>query len=255
MQFIDTHTHIYLPEFNHDRNEAVTRATDIGVTRLLMPNIDADSVAAMLYAEESYPGICVPMIGLHPTSVKQDYNVQLDRLEELFSRHRYIAIGETGIDLYWDKTFLKEQISALRRQVAFALEKDLPVIIHSRDSFHEVFTVLEEFRGSGIKGVFHAFSGRIADAEKAITLGFMLGIGGIVTFKNSDLGLVVKETGLKNIVLETDSPYLAPVPYRGKRNESSYLCIINKKIAEITGMNEEECAAIIYANSSRLFRI
>jgi TatD DNase family protein len=255
MRLIDTHTHIYLPEFDTDRDEAVSRAVQNGVVNLLLPNIDISSVDTMLATEARYPGICQSMIGLHPTSVKEDYLTQLDKLEELWQKHKFIAIGEIGIDLYWDKTFLKEQMYSLRRQIEFALEKGLPVVIHSRDSFPEVFSILEEFEGKGLRGVLHAFTGTVNDAERAIGLGFLLGIGGIVTFKNSGLDQVVKSIGPEKLILETDSPYLAPVPYRGKRNESSYICLINRKLAETFGMNEEELAEITFKNSVSLFNI
>jgi len=253
MQLIDTHTHIYLPEFNSDRDETVRRAVLSGVVKLLMPNIDIDSASQMLSVENNFPGICYSMIGLHPTSVKEDYVYQLDKLEDMANSKKFYAIGEIGIDLYWDQSGLKEQVLAFRRQIAFALKKNLPVVIHSRNSFSEVFKALEEFTGSGLKGVFHAFTGSANDAEKAIGLGFKLGIGGIITFKNSGLEAVVNQSGLENIVLETDSPYLAPVPHRGKRNESSYLCIINNKVAEIFGLSEEKTASVTYGNSVQLF--
>jgi TatD DNase family protein len=255
MQFIDTHTHLYLPEFDTDRAEVVSRALDNGVSKLLLPNIDIFSVDQMLSVADRYPEFCYPMIGLHPTSVKNDYESQLDHMESLFSQRNYIAIGEIGIDLYWDKTYLEEQMIALRRQVEFAMAKGLPVVIHSREAFPQVFSVLDDFKGNGLKGVFHAFTGNMEDAERAIEMGFKLGIGGIVTFKNSGLDKIVKETGPENLILETDSPYLAPVPYRGKRNESSYLCIINKKLAEIFGLSEEETAAIAFSNSTELFNL
>jgi TatD DNase family protein len=255
MQLIDTHTHLYLPEFDNDRDEVVNKAISSNVKKLLMPNIDVNSVETMLVVENRYPGICYSMIGLHPTSVKEDYLSQLDKLETLISKHKFIAIGEIGIDLYWNKTFIIEQINAFRRQVSFALGSGLPVVIHSRDAFPEVFSVLKEFEGSGLTGVFHAFSGNIQDAEKAIRMGFKLGIGGIVTFKNSDLDWIVKVAGPENIVLETDSPYLAPVPHRGKRNESSYLCIVNHKLADIFSNSDEEIASITYTNSVELFNI
>jgi TatD DNase family protein len=253
MQLIDTHTHIYLPEFDTDRDEVVNRAFQNGVVRLLMPNIDSGSSIQMLLAENRYPGICHPMIGLHPTSVKEDYVSQLERLERLAADHKFCAIGEIGIDLFWDKGHLNEQIIAFKRQIALALQTGLPVVVHSRDSFPEVFKAIEEFKGSGLTGVFHAFTGSLQDAEKAINLGFKLGIGGIVTFKNSGLDKVVSQAGLENIVLETDSPYLAPVPFRGKRNESSYLSIINNKVAEIFGISKEESASVTYSNSFQLF--
>lgn len=255
MQLIDTHTHLYLPEFDTDRDEVVNRAVNSGIVKMLMPNIDIQSVDQMLSVDRRYPGICYPMIGLHPTSVKEDYLFQLDKLEELFYKHKFIAIGEIGIDLYRDKTYLKEQIIALRRQISFAIARGLPVVIHSRESFPEVFAVLNEFKGKELKGVLHAFTGNIKDSERAIGLGLKLGIGGIVTFKNSGLDKIVKETGPENLILETDSPYLTPVPYRGKRNESSYLCIINKKLAEIFGMSEEEVASITFASSTALFNL
>jgi len=255
MQLIDTHTHIYLPEFDTDRDEVIKRAVDSGVVKMLMPNIDFNSASQMLSVEKRYPGICLPMLGLHPTSVREYFHSELEKIESVFAENKFIAIGEIGIDLYWDKTFISEQIIALRRQITFALEKGLPVVIHSRDSFPEVFAVLDEFKGQGLKGVLHAFTGNLADARKATEIGFRLGIGGIVTFKNSGLDQVVKEVGPENIILETDSPYLAPVPYRGKRNESSYICIINRKLSEIFGMREEEVASITSANSSELFNL
>jgi TatD DNase family protein len=255
MQLIDTHTHIYLPEFDADRDEVVKRALQSGVVKLLMPNIDVDSVYRMLQVENRFPGISYPMIGLHPTSVKDDFEPQLDKLENLSANYRFYAIGEIGIDLYWNQLHIDSQILAFKRQVAFAIQKGLPVVVHSRESFPEVFKALEEFRDSGVKGVFHAFTGSLNDAEKAVGMGFKLGIGGIVTFKNSELDKVVKHVGPENIILETDSPYLAPVPHRGKRNESSYLCIINNKIADIFGFTAEKTASIIWSNSVQLFSL
>jgi TatD DNase family protein len=255
MQFIDTHTHLYLPEFDTDRDEVVNRAVSNGISKMLLPNIDILSVDRMLSAANRYHGICFPMTGLHPTSVKDDYISQLDKLESLVTKQKFVAIGEIGIDLYWDKTFLKEQLISFRRQIAFASDKGLPVVIHSREEFPEVFSVLDEFKGKTLKGVFHAFSGSIEDARKAIEMGFKLGIGGIVTFKNSGLDKIVKETGPGNLILETDSPYLAPAPHRGKRNESSYICIINKKLADIFGIKEEDMASITYSNSVSLFNL
>jgi len=255
MKLIDTHTHLYLQEFDSDRDEMVRRAVSAGVEKLLMPNIDIHSVDPMLSAADRYKDICLPMIGLHPTSVREDYISQLENLENIAAGHNFIAIGEIGIDLYWNRTYLSGQLEAFRRQIAFALRSGLPVVIHSRNSIREVFSVLEEFKGEKLKGVFHVFSGDIRDAEKAIGMGFKLGIGGPVTFKNSGLEDIIKSIGPEHIILETDSPWLAPVPFRGKRNESSYICIINKKLAEVLGMSEEETAAITYENSCRLFDI
>lgn len=255
MKFIDTHTHLYLPEFDTDRDESVNRAVGSGIVKMLLPNIDVHSVGPMLSAVARYPGVCYPMVGLHPTSVKEDYLSQLEILEDLYTKHEFRAIGEIGIDLYWDKSFLNEQLIAFRRQISFALERNLPVVIHSRESFPEVFSVLDDFKEKNLKGVFHAFTGNLEEAQKAIGLGFKLGIGGILTFKNSGLDRVVKEIGPDNLILETDSPYLAPVPHRGKRNESSYICIINKKLAEIFGIDEERIAEITFLNSVELFKV
>ena len=255
MQLIDTHTHLYLPEFDADRDEVVNRAAVNGISKMLLPNIDTNSVKQMLDLVSRYPGICFPMTGLHPTSVKEDYLLQLETLETLITENKIIAVGEIGIDLYWDKTFLKEQIISFRQQIRIALQNKLPAVIHSRDAFPEVFSVLDEFNGEKLTGVFHAFTGNINDAEKALNMGFKLGIGGIVTFKNSGLDKIVKEIGPDNLILETDSPYLAPVPYRGKRNESSYICIINKKLAEIFNISEEKMAEITYLNSVALFNL
>jgi TatD DNase family protein len=255
MNLIDTHTHLYLPEFDNDRDEAVKRATQNGVTNLLMPNIDMYSIEAMLSAEDRYSGICHPMIGLHPTSVKEDYPHQLNEIEKVSREHDFIAVGEIGIDLYWDKTFLIEQLGAFRRQIVLALSNDLPVVIHSREAFSEIFSVLDEFRGKGLRGVFHAFSGDLETAERAIADGFKLGIGGIVTFRNSGLNKVIRDVDPVNLVIETDSPYLAPDPYRGKRNESAYLDIICRKLAEIYEVDEEKIAGITTDNARCLFNI
>lgn len=255
MQLIDTHTHLYLPEFDSDRDEMVNRAVSSGVVKLLLPNIDVKSVDAMLSAADRYKNICYPMTGLHPTSVMKDFKAQIKELERIYLLHKFIAIGEIGIDLYWDKTFLKEQMDAFRQQVEFAISSGLPVVVHSRNAFPEVFSVLDEFAGKKLTGVFHAFSGTMQDAQKAVGMGFILGIGGPVTFKNSRLDKIVEEAGPGNIILETDSPYLAPVPFRGKRNESSYICIINKKIADIFRISEEESARMTFENSCRLFNI
>jgi TatD DNase family protein len=221
---------------------------------MLMPNIDIHSIDSMMSAVEKYKGTCFPMIGLHPTSVKNDYAELIEKMENIFSLHKFIAVGEIGIDLYWDKTYKAEQIEAFKRQVSFAAEKKLPVIIHVRESFPEVFSALEEL-SKNVTGIFHAFSGTSDDAKKAINMGFKIGVGGMVTFKNAGLEQVLKNVTPNDIVLETDSPYLAPTPFRGKRNESAYLPIINKKISEIYGIKEDEMAEIAYQNSIELFRL
>jgi TatD DNase family protein len=255
MQLIDTHTHLYLPEFDDDRDTVVENAVSSGVGKLLMPNINNKSVDLMIAAEKGYPGVCYSMIGLHPTSVKDDYRKQMEEIETVMDKHRFIAIGEIGIDLYWDKTYIKEQIEVFRHQLNIALARNMAVAIHSREAFAEIFSVLEEFGGKGLKGVFHAFTGDLQTARRATEMGYMLGIGGVVTFKNSGLAAVIKEIGPEHLVLETDSPYLAPVPHRGKRNESSYICIINRKLAEIFDCGVEEIAEITTSNAKDLFKI
>lgn len=252
MQFIDTHTHLYLPEFDTDRDQSIERATYRGVEMMLMPNIDINSIDAMMSAVERYKGKCFPMIGLHPTSVKDDFAEQIEQMENIFPSHKFIAVGEIGIDLYWDKTYKNEQIEAFKRQISFAAANNLPVVIHVRDSFPEVFLALEEL-SKNVRGIFHAFSGTPEYAQKAINMGFKIGIGGMVTFKNAGLENVLKSITPYDIVLETDSPYLAPVPFRGKRNESAYLPIINKRISEIYGIKEDEMAEIVCQNSIDLF--
>jgi len=252
MRFIDTHTHLYLPEFDTDRDQAIERATYRGVEMMLMPNIDINSIDAMMSAVERYKGKCFPMIGLHPTSVKDDFAEQIEKMENIFPSHKFIAVGEIGIDLYWDKTYKNEQIEAFKRQISFAAANNLPVVIHVRDSFPEVFLALEEL-SKNVRGIFHAFSGTPEYAQKAINMGFKIGIGGMVTFKNAGLENVLKSITPHDIVLETDSPYLAPVPFRGKRNESAYLPIINKRISEIYGIKEDEMAEIVCQNSIDLF--
>jgi TatD DNase family protein len=255
MQIIDTHTHLYLSEFNQDRDEVVRRAVENNVVKLLMPNIDIYSVDPMLAAESRYKGICYSMIGLHPTSVREDYSDQLDTLEKILHENRFIGIGEIGIDLYRDRTFIKEQIIAFRRQIDLAVSRDLPVAIHSREASEEILAVLDDFKDKNIRGVFHAFSGDAEIARKAIAKGFFLGIGGVVTFRNSGLDDVLKEIGPGHLVLETDSPYLAPVPFRGKRNESSRLPYVVSKLAEIFNTDPEKIAEITYRNSIELFHI
>jgi TatD DNase family protein len=255
LQFIDTHTHLYLPEFDSDREEVIANAVNNGVSKLLLPNINLYTAEPMMILVKNHPGICYPMLGLHPTSVKDDYLSHLDGLEKMTPDRRFIAVGETGIDLFWDKTFINEQIGSFRLHIELSLKLDLPIVIHSREAFREIFSVLEDFKGRNLKGVFHAFTGDIEMAEKVISMGFKLGIGGIVTFKNSGLDKVVKEIGPEHLVLETDSPYLAPVPYRGKRNESAYICIINRKLSEIFDMSVDEIASITYRNSMELFKL
>lgn len=255
MNYIDTHSHLYLDEFNGDREEIIRRALGEGVTRILLPNIDKESVGRMLEMAYSYPGICYPMIGIHPTSVKEDYSEQLESVKKWLRRESFIAIGEIGIDLYWDKKFLKQQSEIFKAQVELALSNKLPVVIHARNSFQEIFRLLEEYRGSELRGVFHAFTGDTGQAEFIIDLGFYVGIGGIITFKNSGLDKVVADIGINNILLETDSPYLAPSPYRGKRNESAYIPLIAEKIAEVTELPLRRVSEVTSNNALKLFEL
>ncbi len=251
--YTDSHTHLYLDAFNDDRDQMIQRAIDSGVTRMLLPNIDSSSIDPLFSLAERFPENCFPMMGLHPTSVKENYLEELSYIEKALGHKDIIAIGETGIDLYWDKTFLKEQEIVFSTQIAWAMELDLPLVIHARDSFQEIFSVLDRTGGPKLRGVFHSFTGGYAELERALSYNFMIGINGIVTFKNSNLGEVVREIPTNRLLLETDAPFLAPVPYRGKRNESSYLSETAAKVAEIHNLSKEEIARITSLNAEHLF--
>jgi TatD DNase family protein len=253
--YIDSHTHLYLDAFEADREAMIRRALEAKVERMLLPNIDSSSMDAMFSLAEQYPGHCFPMMGLHPTSVKENYTEELELVEAGLQRPGIIAIGETGIDLYWDKSYLKEQEEAFSVQIRWAMELDLPLVIHARDSFQEIFRVLDRAGGPELRGVFHSFTGGPDELEQALSYNFMIGINGIVTFKNSDLGKVVMAIPTNRLLLETDSPFLAPVPFRGKRNESSYLVEIAAKVAEIHNLSREELARITSTNAEHLFRL
>ncbi len=255
MELIDTHTHLYLNEFNPDRDEVILRAIDNGVKKFFLPNIDSSSISDMFELTERYPDHCFPMMGLHPTSVKENYLSELSVIRRKLESKSCCAVGEVGIDLYWDKTYHKEQIDAFRQQVDLALTRDLPLVIHSRNSFDLIATILEEYTSPKLRGVFHSFTGTALQAEKAISLGFKMGIGGIVTFKNSGLDAVVKNIDLSHLILETDAPYLAPVPKRGKRNESAYLVYIAEKIANLHSVDITIVANITTRNALSLFGI
>lgn len=252
--YIDTHSHLYLPAFDGDRDTVVEAAVNRGIGKIFLPNIDSSSIVPMNLLAERFPGICYPMMGLHPTSVKENHEEELNRVVQELKIRRYYAIGETGIDLYWDKTFFHEQCLAFTRQLDLSVEYRLPVIMHARESFHEILEILEGYRSKGLKGIFHAFTGSVEIAEKVISMGFKLGIGGIVTYKKSILPDVVRETGLENIVLETDSPYLTPVPFRGKRNESGYISYIAETLAMILNTSAEEIGRITTHNALQLFQ-
>jgi len=255
MQIIDTHCHIYLPEFDNDRREVVERSVRDGIRTILMPNIDSSSVAPMLAAEKNYPGICMPMMALHPTSVKGNYRLELEGVETRLAEHKYYGIGETGIDLYWDKTFISEQIISFRRHLELAEDYNLPVIIHARESLETIIKEIKSFGPGRVEGVFHAFPGSVNEARQVVEMGFLIGIGGVITFRNSRLGDAAIEAGINNIVLETDAPYLAPVPHRGKRNESSFLTLVVNKLSELLAITPAEVADRTTANAKRLFKI
>lgn len=254
MILTDTHTHLYLDHFDDDRNAVIQNAIDKGVQYMLIPNIDSKSINGMLSVCDEYPEHCFPMMGLHPTDVKEDYQKELNIVEQWLEKRTFIAIGEIGIDLYWDKTFVKEQNSCLRHQIALAKKYQLPIVLHSRESMKEIFDVLDDVQTNDLKGVFHCFSGTAMDANKAIEMGYYLGIGGVVTFKNSNLKEILREIDLKHILLETDAPFLTPAPFRGKRNESAYIYNIAEKIAEIKGIDIEEVAEITTQNAKKLFK-
>ena len=255
MHIVDTHCHIYLPEFDDDRGEVIERSVRDGVLTILMPNIDLSSVAPMLAAEKSYQGICMPMMALHPTSVKENYRRELEGVEARLAEHKYYGIGETGIDLYWDKTFISEQLISFRRHLELAEHYGLPVVIHARESLEVIIKELKAFGAGRVDGVFHAFPGSVNEARQVVEMGFLIGIGGVITFRNSRLGDAAIEAGINNIVLETDAPYLAPVPHRGKRNESSYLTLVVDKLSELLAITPAEVADRTTANAKRLFNI
>jgi len=255
MQFIDTHSHFYIKDFDLDRDRAVAESIRAGVSHILLPNIDLESLPRLLDTCAAYPEICFPMLGLHPCDVKKDYKTVLEKLFDCFDNHRFIGIGEVGIDLYWDKTFLEEQKDAFRIQIAFAVERNLPIIIHKRQSYYETIAVLDEFKGEKLRGIFHCYSGSVAHAEAVIERGFLLGIGGTVTYKTSKLDEVLPHIPLEKIVLETDSPYLPPVPHRGKRNGSHYIPLIAQKIAEIKQTSIEEVAKQTTGNAKGVFGV
>ena len=252
---IDTHSHIYAEEFDSDRAEVIARAKAAGITKIILPNVDSESLPRMLQLESEYPGYCFAAIGLHPTSVKENYAEELAIVKKELERREYVAIGEIGIDLYWDKSFLKEQIQVFVQQIEWALEYNLPVIIHVRDSFSETMQVLEQFRGKGLEGVFHSFTGTIDQAREIIEFGgFYIGINGIVTFKNSGLDAVVQQIDPRYLLLETDAPYLTPAPFRGKRNESEYLTLVATKLANTLNMNFNQLTKITTENAYKLFK-
>ena len=254
MNYIDTHAHIYSAKFDSDRAEVIQRAVDNGVERIYMPNIDVDSIDAMLEAELRYPGVCVPTMGLHPCDVDKDFDKQLYVMEDWLNRRSFAAIGETGLDLYWDKTFFEHQKEALRIQIDWAKKKELPIILHCRESMDETIALVKSLNDDRLTGIFHCFTGSLEQAQEIVEMGFLLGIGGVATFKNGGLDKVLPELGLERLVLETDAPYLAPVPHRGKRNSPEYIPLIAHRVAELTGADLEAVAEITNRNALSVFK-
>ena len=255
MILVDTHTHLYLEQFDDDRFEVVQSAVDAGVINMLLPNIDRDSILALKDLHKQFPSNCFPMMGLHPTSVKADYQQDLEWVEKELKANNYIAIGEIGMDLYWDKTFREQQEDAFRNQLVLAKELKLPVSIHTREAFDEILDIVKDEMTEDLSGIFHCFTGSYEEAIKIAATGFKMGIGGVITFKNAKLGEVVSKLPLEHFVLETDSPFLTPVPFRGKRNQSSYLTFIAEKVAELKGIDVEEVAEITTHNATNIFNL
>lgn len=253
IEYIDTHAHLYLNAFENDLDAVISRALHNGVRKIFLPNLDQDSIEPMLRICSQYEGICYPMIGLHPTSVKEDFRQQLNAMTEHLKMERCIAVGETGIDLYWDKKYLDQQKESFRVHIRWAKEFGLPLVIHARESFDEIFSVMDEEYSPELKGVFHSFAGTAGQAEKILAYDFYLGINGIVTFRNSSLAEISKVIPSDRILLETDAPFLAPAPYRGKRNESAYIPEIAAGLAASLRMEPAELASITTQNSKRLF--
>jgi len=255
MQIIDTHTHLYLKQFNEDIDEVIKRAINIGVEKFIFPAIDSSYLKQMHDLQSKYSKNIYLMSGLHPVSVKENYKDELDFVAKSLTDHNYVAVGEIGIDLYWDKTFLKQQQDAFEFQIRLAISNDLPIVIHCREGFDEIFEILDAEKCEKLRGVFHCFTGTLDQAKRAINLGFKLGIGGVVTFKNGGIDKFINQISINNIVLETDSPYLSPVPFRGKRNESSYIKYVLSKLSDLYQISEKELAKLTTENSKKIFRI
>lgn len=253
VNLIDTHCHIYSEKFESDRGDVIQNAILQGVNKILMPNVDEDSINSMLQLADEYPQLCYPMMGLHPCSVQEGFDEILDRMFLLFDNYHFIAVGEVGIDLYWDKTTLKIQQDALVRQVKFAIERNLPLALHTRSAMHEVVEILEQYKSENLRGVFHCFSESYELTNRILELGFYFGIGGVVTYKNSGLDEALKNIPLEKIILETDAPYLAPIPFRGKRNEPGYVWHVAKKVADVLQLGISEVGTFTAQNANDLF--
>lgn len=252
--FIDTHTHLYDEQFDQDREQMVQRAIDAGVGKMYLPNCDSETIAPMMHMVGKWPAHCFPMMGVHPCYIKENYKLELEIAESWLQKEKFSAIGEIGLDYYWDTTFVAEQKEAFNLQMDWALSLQLPIVIHTRESIQDGIDMVRAKQNGNLQGIFHCFGGTAEEAKQIIDLGFYLGIGGVVTFKKSSLPEVLRDISLEHIILETDAPYLAPVPYRGKRNESSYIPIIGTKIAEIKNCSVEEVAMITTKNAESIFK-
>lgn len=253
MKLIDTHCHLYSKKFEDDRSEMVERAIGAGIEEMYLPNIDATSIEGMLALEAAFPKNCFAMMGLHPCHVKEDYEKELKIVEDWLGKRPFIAVGETGLDLYWDKTFFKEQKIAFRRQLTWAKELQIPIVIHARESIDECIELVTEAQDGTLRGVFHCFTGTVEQAKKIVDLNFVMGLGGVLTYKKGGLEPVVETIDIQHFILETDAPYLAPTPFRGKRNESLYVQYVADKMAAILNVPLAEIAERTTANAERLF--
>lgn len=253
MTIIDTHCHLYSDEFDRDRKEMIARAQAEGVQQFYLPNIDSSSVEGMLQLEKEYPGVCIPMMGIHPCYIKENYKDELKLVEDWLQKRNFVAIGEIGLDFYWDKTYSAQQYEAFHQQIVWAKKYKIPIVIHTREAMQQTIDVVKEHVGEDLRGIFHCFGGSVHEAEQIISMGFLLGIGGVVTYKKSGLKEVLKDISLEHIVLETDAPYLTPVPFRGKRNESAYLKYIAEALAEVKNASVEEIAHVTTTNANLVF--
>jgi len=253
LQFIDTHTHLYASEFDADRTAVVEKAIQNGVTHFFLPNIDIHSIQPMLDLVWNFPNHCFPMMGLHPCSVDQHVEAHLFQIQKWFKKRKFYAVGEIGLDYYWSTEFKAEQIRAFRMQIQWAIQQDLPIVIHARNSNEDVIAILKEMKHPRLRGIFHCFGGNAAQAAEVVDLGFLLGIGGVLTFKNGGLDKAIEDISIEHLVLETDSPYLAPMPYRGKRNESFYILEVARKLAELKKVGLNQLAEITTQNAQKVF--
>ncbi len=250
---VDTHCHLYVDDFKIDIDDVIKRAENEGVEKFYLPAIDSTEIENMFLLENKFPGKCIAMMGLHPCSVKEDYLKELTIVEEWLAKRKFAAVGEIGLDFYWDKTFTAQQYEAFRTQIELSIQYKLPIVIHTRSAMQETIDVVKEFVPQGVRGIFHCFGGTLQNAKEIIDAGFYLGIGGVLTYKKSGLDLVLDKIDLQHLVLETDSPYLTPVPFRGKRNESSYIKYVAEQLAKIKNVTVEEVAAVTTANAEKIF--